>query len=91
MRVAITDVNEVPVFAADSASEASVSEDAQNGADVATFTATDQDAGDTIAYSIMDGAKQPFSINSGGELKVKGDDAFDINLKGVVRTDNSCQ
>ena len=81
VRVAITDVNEVPVFAADSASEAAVSEDAQNGADVATFTATDQDAGDTIAYSIKE-AKQPFSINSGGELKVKGDDAFDINLKG---------
>ena len=78
VRVSVTDVNEVPVFAADSASEASVSEDAQNGADVATFTATDQDAGDTIAYSIKE-EKQPFSINSGGELKVKGDDAFDIN------------
>ena len=82
VRVTITDVNEAPVFAADSASEAAVSEDAQNDAPVATFTATDQDAGDTIAYSIMDGAKQPFSINSDGELKVKGDDAFDINLKG---------
>ena len=81
VRVTITDVNEVPVFAADSASEAAVSEDAQNDAPVATFTATDQDAGDTIAYSIMDGAKQPFSINSDGELTVKGDDAFDINLK----------
>ena len=80
VRVTITDVNEVPVFAADSASEAAVSEDAQNGADVATFTATDQDAGDTLAYSIKE-EKQPFSINSDGELKVKGDDAFDINLK----------
>ena len=79
VRVAVTDVNEVPVFDAASVSEAPVNEDAQDGADVATFTAIDQDAGDTIAYSIADAAKQPFSINSDGELKVKGNDAFDIN------------
>ena len=78
VRVAVTDVNEVPEFAADSAAGAAVSEDAQDDADIATFTATDQDAGDTIAYSIKE-EKQPFSINSDGELKVKGDDAFDIN------------
>ena len=80
VRVVVTNINEIPVFAADSVSEATVSEDAQNDDPVATFTATDQDAGDTIAYSIKE-EKQPFSINSGGELKVKGDDAFDINLK----------
>ena len=79
VRVSVTDVNEVPVFDAASVSETIVHEDAQDGADVATFTATDQDAGDTIAYSIKGAAKQPFSINSDGELKVKGDDAFDIN------------
>ena len=78
VRVSVTDVNEVPVFDAASVSETIVNEDAQDGADVATFTATDQDAGDTIAYSIKE-EKQPFSINSDGELKVKGDDAFDIN------------
>ena len=79
VRVSVTDVNEVPVFDAASVSEAPVNEDAQNGANVAIFTASDQDAGDTIAYSIADAPKQPFSINSDGELKVKGDNAFDIN------------
>ncbi len=80
VRVTVTDVNEIPEFAADSVSEVMVNEDAQNGADVVTFTATDQDAGDTIAYSIKE-TKQPFSINSDGKLKVMGDDAFDINAK----------
>ena len=79
--IAIQNVNEVPEFAADAAADATVNEDAQDGAAVATIVATDQD-GDTIAFSIMDGAKMPFSIDSDGNVTVKGNDAFDINVKG---------
>ena len=77
--IAIQNVNEVPEFAADAAADATVNEDAQDGAAVVTIVATDQD-GDTIAFSIMDGAKMPFSIDSDGNVTVKGNDAFDINL-----------
>ena len=79
--IAIQNVNEVPEFAADAVSEATVNEDAQDGAPVVTIVATDQD-GDTVAYSIMDAAKEPFSIDSDGNVTVKGNDAFDINVKG---------
>ena len=79
--IAIQNLNEVPEFAADAVSEATVNEDAQDGAPVATIVATDQD-GDTITFSIMDAAKMPFNIDSDGNVTVKGNDAFDINVKG---------
>ena len=49
--VSVTDANDPPVFASD-AVELAVEEGAVGGASVGAVTATDQDAGDTISYSL---------------------------------------
>ena len=72
IRVTITvnDVNEAPVFASDSV-ERSVAANASTGDDVGgTVTATDPDAGDSLAYSIS--SSTSFTIvSTSGQIQVK--------------------
>ena len=69
----VTDANEAPVLDRSSYSF-SVSEDAANGDIVGTVTATDEDTGDTLTYSITGGnTGAKFSIDSStGEVTVAG-------------------
>ena len=82
----IMNVNEAPMFAADVDTTAWVKEDAQaghavmdsdmQGATAYQITATDEDAGDTVSYSITP-AKSPFAIDAMGNLTVKANNSLD--------------
>jgi len=71
--ITINNVNEAPMFMADAPSTINVDENVQPGTMVGDpITATDQDAGNSIAYSIKESGV-PFSVNSAsGQLSVSG-------------------
>ena len=71
--ITINDLNEAPAFMAGAPSSLNVEENAQPGTMVGdAITATDQDAGDSIAYSIKESGT-PFSIDSAsGQISVSG-------------------
>ena len=72
--ITINDVNEAPAFMADAPSSINVDENVQPGTNVgdAPITASDQDAGDSITYSITESGV-PFAIDSAsGQISVSG-------------------
>ncbi len=94
VEVAIVDVNEAPAF--DEASTTGVApnivqinpptinvkENDQNDKLVAAFKATDPDSGATVTYSVTsDPEGAPFKIDANGNLKVDGNDVFNVNTK----------
>ena len=94
VEVAIVDVNEAPAF--DEASTTGVApnivqinpptinvkENDQDDKLVAAFKATDPDSGNTVTYSVTsDPVGAPFKIDANGNLKVDGNDVFDVNTK----------
>ena len=89
--ITINDVNEAPEFMAGAPSSLNVEENAQPGTMVGDpITATDQDEGDSIAYSIMESGT-PFSVNSAsGQISVSS--ALDLDASPysvtLVATDN---
>ena len=68
--VTVTNVNDAPVITSNGGGAAASVSISENGTVVTTVTATDQDAADTLSYSITGGADAGlFSINSAsGEL-----------------------
>ncbi|MYD24503.1 MAG: cadherin repeat domain-containing protein, partial [Gemmatimonadetes bacterium] len=72
--ITINNVNEAPMFMAGAPSSINVDENVQPNTmiDDAMITATDQDAGDSITYSIEE-SDVPFTVNSAtGQLSVSG-------------------
>ena len=84
-------VNEAPTFAADAPTSLGVNENDQPGTTVGDpITATDQDAGDSRAYSIKESGV-PFSVDAtSGQISVSG--ALDLTASPytvtLVATDN---
>ena len=71
--VTIEDANDAPAFSEEEyAVTTDVKETALVGAAVATITATDQDASDTLTYSLSGANADKFAINSSGEITVNG-------------------
>ena len=89
--ITINNVNEAPMFMAGAPSSINVDENVQPGTMVGSpIVATDQDAGNSIAYSIKESGV-PFSVNSAsGQISVSGmlvlaDAPYSVTL---VATDN---
>ncbi|XP_045179496.2 cadherin EGF LAG seven-pass G-type receptor 2-like [Mercenaria mercenaria] len=76
--IAVGDVNEAPTFTATSFT-ACVADASTAGQSVTTLTATDQDAGDTIAYSVNSGDTNNHFIFSGAELRVSSGTTLDMS------------
>ena len=64
LEVTVTDENEAPEFAADVAKTTSVAENTAITTVLGTFTATDEDAGDTVTYSLAGDDASKFTIDS---------------------------
>ena len=92
VRVTVTDVNEAPEFT-DAPTSGWVAEDAQDGHTVMTmagedgvalvFAASDEDAGDAVAFSIIGSNNKavPFKIDSSsGAVTVDGNDKLDYEV-----------
>ena len=78
--ISVTDVNEPPQFADDAPTTQTVAENTAAGTNIGSaYTATDPDAGDTLAYSLDDGDGAAFEIDSSGQIKTK--DALDHETK----------
>ena len=69
--IIVTDVNEPPAFAAETGTREVVENTASGRAIGAAFTATDQDQGDTLAYTLDATSAAVFDIDSNGQLKTK--------------------
>ena len=70
--ISVTDVNEPPQFADDAPTTQTVAENTAAGTNIGNaYTATDPDAGDTLAYSLDDGDGAAFEIDSSGQIKTK--------------------
>ncbi|XP_053385354.1 protocadherin Fat 2-like [Mercenaria mercenaria] len=90
--ISVTDVNEAPTFSAASML-ACVADGSTAGQSVSTLTATDQDTGDTITYSINSGDSNSHFTFSGAELQVNTGVTLDMSTTAsyalVIRaTDN---
>ena len=71
--VTVTNVNEAPVFA-DATATRSIAENTAAGVNIGdAITATDQDAGDKLTYSLDQSSAAVFDIDSNGQLKTKAD------------------
>ena len=92
--IEVTDVNEAPVFAGDTAAR-SIDENSDAGTAVgAPVTATDPDAGDTLAYSLSGDDAMYFSIDDMGQIMVGADAMLDHETKNsysvmVIATDSA--
>lgn len=92
--LSITDVNEAPEFA-DSQYGFTIPDGSTAGTTLTTVTATDQDTGDTIFYSIYEGnnTSTDFAISSSGVITVAPGKTLTRNTTGgyglfVVAADN---
>ena len=69
--ITVTDANDAPVFAAETATR-DVAENTASGHNIgAAFTASDQDAGDTLTYTLDETSATVFDIDSKGQMKTK--------------------
>jgi hypothetical protein len=87
--VTVTDANDAPVITS-GATGADLNETALKGAAVYTTVATDQDAGDTLTYSLSGTDAASFAISSAGAVTLNG--SLDYETKAtyefnVVSTD----
>lgn len=71
IRVTISDEPDAPVIATPFG--VSVPENSPASTDVVTFTATDQDAGDSVTWSIVEGNNGGFSLHSSSGLLTVAD------------------
>ncbi|XP_045179354.2 cadherin-7-like [Mercenaria mercenaria] len=76
--IAVGDVNEAPTFTSTSFT-ACVADASTAGQSVTTLTATDQDIGDTITYSIASGDTNGDFTFSGSELQVSSGKTLDMS------------
>ena len=77
----VTNVNEEPMFA-EATADRSIEENSAEGTDVgAPVTATDPDAGDTLAYSLSGDDAMYFSIDGMGQIMVGADAMLDYETK----------
>ncbi|WP_420415446.1 cadherin domain-containing protein [Roseibium sp.] len=82
--VAVSDVNEADVSATTDtdASDNTIAEDASEGAAVGiTASATDDDATDTVSYTVDDGR---FTVDADGTVRVAAGAAFDAETEGSI-------
>ena len=79
----VTDVNEAPMFA-DATADRSIDENSAEGTPVgAPVTATDPDAGDTLAYSLSGDDAMYFSVDDMGQIMVGADAMLDYEDKSI--------
>ena len=71
--ITVTDANDAPTFNSGLTTTIEVDENTVAGRDIGTpLTATDQDTGDTVTYSLDVTSVAVFDIDSSGQLKTKG-------------------
>ena len=71
--ITVTDANDAPTFNSGPTTTIEVAENTVAGTDIGdAFTATDQDTGDTVTYSLDATSAAVFDIDDNGQLKTKG-------------------
>ena len=82
--ITVTDVNEPPAFASETATREVVENTASGRAIGDAFTATDQDQGDTLTYTLDATSAAVFDIDSNGQLRTKGSLDYDTTASYTV-------